>query len=181
MGSRDAAVTTEIVARLDGLNDLVNDLLLFARPPKPRPERVDLAALARQTAALVGADPAVAGVGIEVRGEAPPVMADRALVEIVVANLLMNGAQAMQGHGVLQVTVGPADGSCTIAIHDHGPGIAPELRDKVFTPFFTTKAAGTGLGLPTAKRLIEAHGGALEIDCPSSGGTIVTIRLPAVN
>jgi signal transduction histidine kinase len=59
------------------------------------------------------------------------------------------------------------------------PGIPVELRDKIFTPFFTTKARGSGLGLPTAKRLIEAHRGQISIACPAGGGTTVTIQLPA--
>ncbi len=54
-----------------------------------------------------------------------------------------------------------------------------EVRDKVFEPFFTTKHRGTGLGLPTARRIVEAHGGTIEIDTPASGGTVVLISLPA--
>ncbi|MEO7272938.1 MAG: PAS domain S-box protein [Vicinamibacterales bacterium] len=177
--SRDAAVTKEIVARLDGLNDLVNDLLQFARPTTPRPEPVDLAALVRKTATLAAADPAIAGVTIEVRGEAVPVMADRSLVEIVFFNLLLNGAQAMHGQGVLNVVVEALDATCTVTFEDRGPGIPADLREKVFTPFFTTKSAGSGLGLPTARRLVEAHGGTIDLACPPAGGTVVTVRFPA--
>ena len=68
---------------------------------------------------------------------------------------------------------------CQIAFADDGPGIPSEVLDKIFDPFFTTKARGSGLGLPTAKRLVEAHHGTIRIECPSAGGTIVTIRLPA--
>ena len=62
---------------------------------------------------------------------------------------------------------------------DHGPGIPAEILDRIFTPFFTTKARGTGLGLPTAKRLIEAHRGSITLTSPPGLGTIVTIQLPA--
>jgi signal transduction histidine kinase len=61
---------------------------------------------------------------------------------------------------------------------DSGPGIPDDVREKIFTPFFTTKARGTGLGLPTAKRLVEAHHGTIDIACPPGGGTHVTVRLP---
>ena len=61
---------------------------------------------------------------------------------------------------------------CQITIADDGPGIAPEVREKLFTPFFTTKARGTGLGLSTARRLVEAHGGTLAIECPPARGHV---------
>jgi two-component system nitrogen regulation sensor histidine kinase GlnL len=62
---------------------------------------------------------------------------------------------------------------------EDSPGIPSEVREKIFTPFFTTKSRGSGLGLPTAKRLIEEHRGNIAIACPTSGGMIVTVELPA--
>lgn len=67
---------------------------------------------------------------------------------------------------------------CRIAIRDNGPGIPEAIRDKIFVPFFTTKSRGTGLGLPTSKRFVEAHGGHLTIESPETGGTIATVELP---
>ena len=170
----------EIVARIDGLNDLVQDLLLFARPPRPRPQPVDLRALVSSTASLLAEDPAVAGVRVDVHGTARPVMADPELLKIVFVNLLVNGAQAMQGKGVLRVSLASVDSHCQLSFHDSGPGIPTDIREKIFTPFFTTKSAGSGLGLPTAKRLIEAHAGTIRIECPPDGGTMVTLHLPVV-
>jgi two-component system sensor histidine kinase AtoS len=115
---------------------------------------------------------------VEIAGDAPVVNADAELLKIVVQNLLINGAQAMQGSGLIHISVISDDGVCQITIADHGPGIAPEVREKLFTPFFTTKARGTGLGLSTARRLVEAHGGTLVIECPPDGGTSATVRLP---
>ena len=96
----------------------------------------------------------------------------------MVQNLLLNGAHAMQGQGLIHVSVTSADGLCQIVITDEGPGIPREILDKLFTPFFTTKARGTGLGLSTARRLVEAHGGTLTIESPATGGTSARIRLP---
>ena len=172
-------MTKEIVARIDALNDLMKDLLLFARPPQPRPTAVDMARLVATTADLLSEDPALKGIRVEVDGSAPPIEADPELLKIVFQNLLVNGAHAMQGQGTIRVSVGTMDGSCQIAFSDRRPGIPPEIREKIFTPFFTTKSRGSGLGLPTAKRLIEAHHGSISIDCPPAGGTTVSIRLPA--
>jgi len=177
-GSKDAAVAKEVVTRIDALNDLMKDLLLFARPPQPRPATVDLAQLLSMTVELISADPALKGLRVRVEGSAPPIQGDPELLKIVFMNLLMNGAQAMQGRGVIRVVVRSIDGSCRIVIEDAGPGIPPDVRERIFTPFFTTKSRGTGLGLPTAKRFIEAHGGSITVACPPEGGTTVTVHLP---
>lgn len=176
--SRDAAVIGEIVNRIDTLNSLIQDLLLFARPPQPRPAAVEVSPLVSTTLDLLGADPMLQGVQVDIAGSAPPVMADPELLKIIFQNLLVNSAQAMHGRGRIQVSVGVVQASCEVRFADSGPGIPPDVREKIFNPFFTTKARGTGLGLPTAKRLIEAHHGTIRVDCPPTGGTTVTVHLP---
>jgi PAS domain S-box-containing protein len=171
-------IMTEIVARIDALDQMMKDLLLFARPPKPKPALVELAPLVRATATLLSADPALSNIEVEIEGEAPAVSVDPELMKVVFQNLLINGAHAMQGRGRIRVAVAPAGSVCQIAFVDAGPGIPPDVRDKIFMPFFTTKTRGSGLGLPTVKRLIEAHSGQIAIDCPPTGGTTVVIRLP---
>jgi PAS domain S-box-containing protein len=178
-GSRDAAMTKEIVARIDALNELMKDLLLFARPPHPRLTAVDVVPLVTATADLMREDPALKGLRVEVDGSVPPIEADPELLKIVFQNLLMNSAHAMQGQGTIRISVTTIDNTVRIAFADAGPGVPPEIRDKIFTPFFTTKSRGSGLGLPTAKRLIEAHHGTITFDCPPAGGTTVSIQLPA--
>jgi two-component system sensor kinase FixL len=178
VASRDAAMLKEIVARIDALNGLLEDLLLFARPPSPRPAPVDLVPLVSTTADLLIKDPALRDLRITVEGSAPPISVDPELLRIVLQNLLVNSAYAMQGRGTITVGITMVDATCQIAIADAGPGIEPEVREKIFDAFFTTKARGTGLGLPTAKRLIEAHNGRIQVDCPPAGGTVVTIQLP---
>jgi two-component system sensor kinase FixL len=177
--SRDAAVTKEIIARVDTLTELMQDLLLFARPPQPKPRPVDLGPLVATTIDFLSQDPAVKGMRVLVEGSAPVVLADADLLKIVFQNLLINGAHAMGGSGELRVLLGAASSTaCSVAFADRGPGIPPEIREKIFAPFFTTKVRGTGLGLPTAKRLIEAQRGTISIHCPPLGGTTVTIHLP---
>jgi two-component system, LuxR family, sensor kinase FixL len=176
--SADAPMIGEIVARIDALNELMKDLLLFARPPKPRPAPTEIVPLVEITADLLKQDPSLHTVSVEVEGTAPPVPADAEMLKIVFHNLLVNSAHAMEGKGNIRVEVRATNGQCRIAFVDSGPGIPPEVREKLFTPFFTTKARGSGLGLATAKRLIEAHHGQISIECPATGGTTVTVDLP---
>jgi two-component system sensor kinase FixL len=177
--STDAKMMKEIVSRIDSLDGLMKDLLLFARPPKPQRQPTEINALVRVTADLLQRDQSLAGLRIEVNGTVPPVMVDPEMMKMVIQNLLINGAHAMQSAGTVRVEIGMASDVCTIAVSDTGPGIPADVRNKMFAPFFTTKSRGTGLGLPTAKRFVEAHHGQILVDCPPLGGTTVTVRLPA--
>ena len=175
---KDAPVIKEILARLDALNSLLNDLLLFARTPEPRFAPVSLSGLLRLTADLLARDPAFRELGLEFEGDPPPIMADGQLLTIAFQNLLINAAQAMQGRGVIRATIAADARGQRVVVSDNGPGIPPDVRGNLFRPFFTTKARGTGLGLSIAKRLVELHGGSIAIDCPTAGGTVVTVELP---
>jgi signal transduction histidine kinase len=134
--------------------------------------------LVSMTADLLAEDPAVRDVRVEIEGSAPLIMADQEMLKIVFVNLLVNAAHAMEGRGVIRVSVAPAGDLCELTFRDAGPGIPPDIRDKIFAPIFTTKSRGTGLGLSTAKRLIEAHAGRISIECPPAGGTTITVALP---
>jgi signal transduction histidine kinase len=176
--STDATVVNDILARIDALDQLMKDLLLFARPPLLRRAPVDLVSLLASTSDLATSDPALGTVRVEIGGAAPPVTADPEMLRIVFHNIILNAAQAMRGEGLIRVAVTSRDSVCQLAFTDSGPGIPADILEKVFVPFFTTKSRGSGLGLPTARRLVEAHGGQIGIECPPSGGTTVTIRLP---
>ena len=177
--NRDAPIVKEILARLDALNDLLEDLLLFARPPQPRLALVELRSLLTAVGEVLSADPIFAGVRIQVTGDSAQLMADATLLQIVFQNLFINAAQAMEGRGSIRAEIAADDGRLSVRIIDSGPGLSDEARAKLFRPFFTSKARGTGLGLSTAKRLVEAHAGTIKVDSPPGGGTVVTIQLPA--
>jgi PAS domain S-box-containing protein len=171
-------ILKEIVARIDSLDQMMKELLIFARPPTPKRAPIEIVPLVASTAGFLREDPALREIQIEIDGTAPPVPADAEMLRIVFQNLLLNSAHAMQGKGTIRVAVSTVDRACQIAFLDGGPGIPSEIRHKIFTPFFTTKSRGSGLGLPTAKRLIEAHDGQIAINCPPAGGTSVVVRLP---
>jgi PAS domain S-box-containing protein len=174
----DVTVMNDIVARIDSLGELVNDLMVFARPRAPRPVELRLQPLVTEAITMVRRDPAGAQVHIEIAGVDGTVAADAELMRAALLNLLLNAAQAVGDHGTIQVrtTVGPD--CAVIEIRDNGPGIPAALREKVLEPFFTTKSRGGGLGLPIARRSAELHGGSLALACPDAGGTVATLTLP---
>lgn len=174
---RDRAVLLDIITRLDSLNRIVQDMLLFARPRALKKEPIALSSLIGETAGMIRRDPGLAALEIKVDGSAA-IVGDPEMLQIVFQNILMNAAQAMAGHGRVDVTISEDGTHCQIAFADQGPGMPPDVRDKAFDAFFTTKSRGTGLGLPIARRVIEAHGGTIRIDVPSAGGTTISIRLP---
>jgi len=177
--TNDAAIIKEIIARLDGLNDLIQDLLVFARPPAPKPAPTDLRSLIASGAELLKRDPALRDLEVIIEGDVPPALVDANLLTIALQNLVINAGQAQQGRGTVHVTMRRAGAFHRIEIVDHGPGIPAEIRKELFRPFRTTKARGTGLGMATAKALIESQGGTIAVDCPPSGGTVITLTIPA--
>ncbi len=177
--TRDRAVMGDIIARLDGLNGVVEDLLVFARPRELRTEPVDLAALIRQTIELIRRDPIVSAIDVTIDGSAGLVQADAVQLQLVLHNVLMNAVQAMSGRGSVHITFSRTNGRCQASIADAGPGMPPDVLAHAFEPFFTTKSRGTGLGLPLARRIVEAHGGEITLGTPPGGGTTVTLVLPA--
>jgi signal transduction histidine kinase len=146
--------------------------------PIPKPMPVDLVPLVKTTASLLVEDPALKHLAIDIAGASPVVSGDPHMLTVVFQNLLLNSAQAMHGQGRITVSVDVIDSACQIAVADNGPGIPADVREKVFTPFFTTKTRGSGLGLPTVKRFVEAHNGEIAIDSPPAGGTTFLVRLP---
>jgi two-component system sensor kinase FixL len=177
-GSREAAVVTDIIARIDTLNQLVRDLLLFARPPQPHPISVDVRSVLSATIDLLRADDAHGNVHVMIAGDASPINADIELMKIVFLNLLINSAQAMKGQGSITIDISSERDMCRVVLTDTGPGIPPEIRSRLFTPFVTTKARGTGLGLSTVKRLIEAHHGEIHVESPAARGARITVLVP---
>jgi two-component system sensor kinase FixL len=171
-------VLREIIERIGALDRMLRELLMFARPLTPRPTPVEIVPLLVSTAALLSADPELHDVAVDVTGDAPPIMADREMLRVVFHNVLVNGAQAMDGQGRIDVAVRANAALCQVTIADNGPGLSDEARRRLFTPFFTTKKRGTGLGLPTARRFVEAHGGDLQVECRAGGGTTVELQLP---
>jgi signal transduction histidine kinase len=111
--------------------------------------------------------------------ELPAVRLDRETFRSALLNLLINAVQAMESGGQLVVRTRPSGLGVVLELIDTGPGMDPETLGKVFGAFYTTKQGGSGLGLPTARKIIEAHAGTIDIESAPGRGTKVTIWLPA--
>lgn len=168
-----------VLDRLKGLNSMITELLTYARPKEPSFGPLDLAHLAREAVENASPDPASAGITFRVVGDAVPCRGDRAQLAGVVLNLVLNAVQAMNGRGAITLAVGRDGDWRELAVADDGPGVREELRARIFEPFFTTRGGGTGLGLATARGVVERHGGHLDLLSPSQGGAVFRIRLPA--
>ena len=160
------------------------NLLSLSQPTKPEMVTVDLARLLEQTTETLVVSGVLKRLRIVRRYEKklPPIHGDANLLEQVVRNLEINSAHAMESGGTLTIgcRLSKTDGFVEMFIEDTGPGIAPEIKDRVFEPFFTTKSEGkgTGLGLPIVKQIVEQHGGRLALETEVGKGTAVIISLP---
>ncbi len=176
----------EIVLREAGrLDQLVSRFLAFSRPSPPRREATELCRLVEETLEVFANDPAAARVEVRRRLAPVRVSCDPDQVRQVVWNLLLNAAQAVTGRegapagaaGAVEVRCEPDGEGAVLAVADDGPGISPENLARIFTPFFTTRPAGTGLGLATVHRIVDAHGGTVSVQS-GEGGAVFTVRLP---
>jgi two-component system CheB/CheR fusion protein len=175
---RDRDIITAMVQRIDDLNAKVEDLLLYARPKAPRLQAVDIGALMRDVAH--GARVATGSLGppIDVSGaEGVQVLADLDMLRAALLNVTMNACQAA-GSERVEAAIEVHQGHCRIAVHDHGAGIPPDVRERMFEPFFTTRPGGTGLGLAIVKRLVELLGGTISLGDRDGGGTVAEVTVP---
>jgi PAS domain S-box-containing protein len=167
-----------VVSELRRLAGLVEEFLLFARPQPLRIARVDLRAMAEEVIALLGPEAAEHGVQLTLsEGPAVAIEADGERLKQVLQNLVRNGVEAAGSGGNVEVRVALSAEGALVDVEDDGPGLAsPDAP--VFEPFYTTKADGTGLGLPIAHRIVTDHGG--KIAASRRGGrTVFTFSLPA--
>ena len=177
-GDGELQVMQDITARIDALSELINDLMLYARPRPLQLGRVGLRSLVDEATALLRRDPALQSLDITIEGTDDWLNGDGELLRATLFNLLLNAGQAMSGRGRITIGLSRTGGDICIDVRDTGPGIPSELRERVFEPFFTTKSRGGGLGLAIAKRTAERHGGSLQLICPEEGGTIARLTLP---
>ena len=184
-GDERIFIINEVLEQISRLDKTVNDLLFFGKPTVAEPTCTDINSALRKI--LVFAAQHRGGKNIEKRLELsenlPPVYVDPKQIQQVFLNLFLNAVQAMQLGGTLTVQsalsfVDEVE-MVQVRVTDTGQGIPPQILEKIFTPFFTTKAQGTGLGLAISHRLIEQHRGRLSVVSQDGVGTTFTVELPA--
>jgi signal transduction histidine kinase len=168
----------EIRHEADHLERVLEDFLAFARPGTARFEELSLNQLARRSAA----DPALAGVEVRVLTDSDVrLRGDAQLLERAVRNLLHNAAQAEReagGTGPVELTIEPGPEGVELAVEDRGPGLPPEVRERLFHPFATGRRGGVGLGLALAHRIVTLHGGRIRLEDRPGGGTRALLTFP---
>lgn len=175
-----------IVEGVRHLNATVTGLLEYAKPRRLERTRHDPAALLRGVAELLASDAVEAGVDlrVEATGDLPALLCDGQQLKQVLINLVRNAIQAVAGHrdhGAVDCSValvGEDEPAVVFTVSDEGPGIPPEDRQRVFTPFFTTKDEGTGLGLAVSHTIVDLHGGQLLVEDAPGGGARLRVVIP---
>jgi signal transduction histidine kinase len=172
------------IQRLQGecqhLVDIANDFLRFARIKDLHRVNTDLGRVLEEMIDFFAPTARVANIEIKlyVPADLPAVLLDRDLFKQALLNLMLNAEQAMSGGGELTIQAVLERDTVCVSLIDTGKGMPADVQAKIFQPFFSTKTTGSGLGLATTKKIIEAHGGVIEVQSEVGRGTKFTIRLP---
>jgi signal transduction histidine kinase len=163
--------------------EVSNDFLRFAKIEALDLVPSDLNAVVEEMVDFFG--PTARQANIEIKSylpaDLPAVKLDREMFKQALLNLMLNAEQAMPEGGELTIQATPEPGAVCLSLIDTGKGMGPDVLSKVFRPFFSTKPRGTGLGLPTTRKIIVAHGGTLSVQSEVGRGTKFTICLPIEN
>ena len=163
------------------INRILTELLDTARPKPPQFRVSDIVGTVEHAVMFARQQAVTKRITIEfaVKEAPPPVEHDPGQINQVMLNLLLNAIQSMDKPGVIRVSLRQLDDEMVaIAVTDQGKGIAAENLPNIFRPFFTTKGHGTGLGLSLARRMVESHGGTIQLDSTPGQGTQFRVELP---
>ncbi len=181
---KDTGLTSEVTLvgymedEILRLNRLIEEFLLFARPARPNRREVDVHELLMQHLDRVrSANPEV-GLDTQIPSSPCNIIADPDLLTRAIGNVIKNGIEAGEGKGRLCITAQQDRKEWSLWIRDDGPGIDGKDIEKIFEPFYTTRAKGTGLGLAFAAQVLHAHGGRIMAENHDTGGALFSIRIP---
>lgn len=163
---------------VDRINRLVKDLARYSRlSTEPQPARLD--GVVGEALDLYQATHVGTGIHLQARLEATPeLVMDRGKIQQVVLNLLQNASEAMPRGGRIRIATEAVPGGARLVVQDEGEGMPAHVRERIFDPFYTTKADGMGLGLSIVRRIVELHRGSIRCDSGDGQGTKFTITLP---
>lgn len=162
------------------LDRIMQELLDFTRPLAPRRTRPDLGDAVQQIVRQMQDARECDGVTVKVEVQSPDtqLLADANLLHLALANLVRNAVQASPPGGTIKVKIERAEAQARVVVEDEGPGVPEADRERIFQPFFTTRARGTGLGLSVVQRVVQAHQGEVFVGSASGGGAQFAVALP---
>ncbi len=174
------AVMPEVQLEIAHIQTILNDLLAYARPRSPSFHPTDLNATVEQAVFLAREQVRTKPIQIQCAPcpELPPVVHDPTQIHQVILNLVLNGIQAISGKGSVCAKLRREGHCAVICVTDTGAGIPQDRLQQIFKPFFTTRKEGTGLGLPMAKSIVDAHGGRIAVESEVGHGTQFEVWLP---
>lgn len=173
----------EILTQVGRINRIVGSLLTLARQERRQISRFPLNPLLDEILDQIDHQIPLEGYSIErsYREQNLQLLADREQLRQVFTNLILNGLQAMEGGGRLTISAGTSQGMQVITVSDNGPGMTQEQQQRLFTPFYSTKQHGTGLGLAVSWGIVRNHGGSIEVHSVPGQGSGFAVRLPLVD
>ncbi|MBI5272408.1 MAG: hypothetical protein HY861_00300 [Chlamydiia bacterium] len=174
-------MASAIIEGTKTLERLVGSILHFAKPIQIQLQSTDLGAFLKETMKFVKIDPSFPPnmkIALHIPHDLILVPIDAAALRSALLNLLFNAFQSMPEGGILSLSLLKLEGMCQVLVSDTGMGMDSALQQKLFSPFFTTKKGGTGLGLVETRRIVQSHGGTIEVRSVPSKGTTFTITLP---
>jgi two-component system sensor histidine kinase HydH len=171
-------LTRLIVDEIDALNLVVSNFLDFARPRKVLAAPVSVRSVVEFALESVPLDhyPGIT-VGTAIAADLPDYPMDRSLMAQALANLTLNALQASAKGGRVEIRARRADGKLCLEVQDWGAGMEKETMRSIWNPFFTTRDSGTGLGLSIAHRIVESHGGSIDVRSRPGAGSTFTVTL----
>jgi PAS domain S-box-containing protein len=180
-----ADIADALIDESQALSRVVSEFLQFARPEPLELEEVDLSRLAREVASDLRERAASENITIDVEAGEVVVPGDEALLRKALQNLVSNSMDALsecdRADKRVHISVEASDDAATVRVRDNGPGVPQEHRERIFTPFYTGKASGTGLGLSVVQKIAVSHDGSIELEDSHDGvGASFVIRLPMV-
>ncbi|MDR2219026.1 MAG: two-component sensor histidine kinase [Methylobacillus sp.] len=176
-------VCSFIISETERMNRLVTTLLDCARAQPPELKPANVATLAEQSIAMLKPQAAKKNIALELKhdGNDATMLCDPEQITQVLLNLLLNALQILPDNSRVEVSVRCAQNHLALEVADDGPGIAPEMRDRVFDPFFTQRNGGIGLGLTVVRQIVVAHRGDIVADKSTLGGALFRVTLPLDN
>jgi two-component system nitrogen regulation sensor histidine kinase GlnL len=194
-GNDDAlSILNDIIKEAKMANAIVIEVLDFVRPIRLEVEHIELPSVVRDAISMAESHVprGAIDVSVSVPDDLPRIQGDGHQIRQVFTNLLTNAFEAMEGRGEVTITAtqvaaeeevtagsrAKASPNVLVEVSDNGPGVTPEVMDKMFSPFFTTKARGSGLGLAIVRKIVDAHDGRIDVSARPDGGVRFRVTLP---